>query len=67
MPIRAGWKIHYFSIPDFESELGTPFTTFADAIDAVCSVLPAANSEDQRAKARSELRRLLSEGESSPE
>lgn len=62
MPIRVGWKVHYFSTPDFENEPGSPFASFEDAIEAVCAVLPAANSEEQRAQARADLRRLPSDG-----
>jgi len=67
MPVKAGWKIDYFSIPDFEREPGTVFPTFEDALIALAEVLPAANAEEQRLKAREDLRRLRTESDRSDE
>lgn len=58
MPAKAGWKIHYYSTPAFEEELGTLFPTLDGAIEAICAVLPEANSEEQKAAARADLARL---------
>jgi hypothetical protein len=58
MPVGAGWKIQYFSSPDFERESGTEFSTLEAALDAIATVLPAANSEEQRQRAREELAEL---------
>ncbi|MDQ2743460.1 MAG: hypothetical protein M3Z66_14375 [Chloroflexota bacterium] len=45
MPVGDCWRLHYFSIPHFE-----------EALHAVVEVLPAVNSNEERARARNELR-----------
>jgi hypothetical protein len=56
MPAREGWRVQYFSMEDFEGEPGDVFATFEDAIAAISEVLPVVNSEEERARARRELR-----------
>jgi hypothetical protein len=55
MPVSEGWRVHYFSIPDFDEEPGTDFPSFEAAIDAIEDVLPAVNTPEERARARDEL------------
>ncbi len=58
MPVKDGWKIHYYSTPTFEKEPGTVFPDFAEAIAALCTLLPEANSPEQKDQARADLERL---------
>jgi hypothetical protein len=55
MPVSGGWRVHYFSIPDFGQEPGTDFPSFEAAIAAIEDVLPAVNTPEERARARDEL------------
>jgi len=52
MPVQDGWKIAYLSGKDFEKERGTTFSTFEEALAAIAELLPAANSDEEKAKAR---------------
>ena len=52
MPVRNGWKIAYLSGHDFEKQRGMTFPAFEEAMAAVAELLPVANSEEERAKAR---------------
>jgi hypothetical protein len=52
MPVAGGWKVSYVSGIDFEAERGTTFADFEEAMAAVADLLPKANSEEERAKAR---------------
>lgn len=61
MPVTGGWRIHYFSVPDFDEEPGTTFPTFEAAISALQEVLPTVNTEEARATAREELEQRLHE------
>src|SRR5436305_12352809 len=68
MPVRDGWRVHYFSITDFDDEPGTTFPSFEAALAAVEEVLPAVNSPEERERADRELRqRLRDSTESLPE
>ena len=58
MPSSRGWKLYYFSVPDFDEEPGTVFPDFDAAMDALYEILPAANSQEQKEKARRDLERL---------
>jgi len=46
-------------IPHFEDEPGTDFPSFEDALEAMVDVLPAVNTDKERARARDELREHL--------
>jgi len=59
MPVTEGWRVHYFSIPDFDDEPGTTFPTYGAAMQAVDDVLPVVNSREQRERATHELRERL--------
>jgi hypothetical protein len=59
MPVSDGWRVNYFSIPDFDAEPGTTFPTFEAAIEAIEQVLPAVNTDEEKARARDELREYL--------
>ena len=61
MPVTDGWRIHYFSVPDFDEEPGTTFPTFEAAISALQEVLPVVNTDEARATAREELKGRLRE------
>jgi len=52
MPVRDGWKIAYLSGKNFEKERGTTFPTFEEALAAIAELLPVANSDEEKAKAR---------------
>lgn len=58
MPVKDGWKLHYYSTPSFEEEPGTVYSTLVDAIEALSDILPAANSLEQKERARADLARL---------
>jgi hypothetical protein len=60
MPAHDGWKVDFFSVPDFEQEPGTTFATLQEAVQLVLEWLPRVNSEEERAKAKAleELLRL---------
>jgi hypothetical protein len=52
MPDRDGWKVQYFSVQDFDDEPGDVFASFEEAVEAISDVLPAVNSEADRARAQ---------------
>ena len=52
MPDRDGWKVQYFSIQHFADEPGDVFASFEEAVAAISDVLPAVNSEADRARAQ---------------
>lgn len=58
-PVSDGWRVHYFSVPDFEQQPGTTFSTFQAALAAMDEVLPVVNSSKERSRARDELRERL--------
>lgn len=66
MPVSGGWRVHYFSIPDFENEPGDDFPTFEDALAAVSGVLPALNTEEERQRAAAEYREQLPSSDDAP-
>lgn len=47
MPVSDGWKVDYFSVPDFEREPGHVFSSFDRALAAVARVLPHANPPEE--------------------
>jgi len=55
MPDRDGWKVQYFSVQHFAKESGDVFGSFDEAVAAISDVLPAVNSEADRARARKTL------------
>ena len=59
MPTQAGWRVRYFSVPDFDREEGTDFPTFEAALGAIADILPSANSDASRQRASAELRRRI--------
>jgi len=59
MPVSDGWRVHYFSLPTFDNEPGTTFSSFETAIEAIVSVLPAVNTLEEKARAGVELREYL--------
>lgn len=59
MPVGDGWRLHYFSLPHFEDGPGTDFPSFEAALEAMVEVLPAVNTDEERARARDELRDRL--------
>lgn len=52
MPVSEGWKVDYFSVPDFEREPGHVFATFDHAMEAMARVLPHANPPEARDNVR---------------
>jgi hypothetical protein len=56
MPVTDGWRIHYFSLPNFDEEPGTTFPTYEAAMSGLDEVLPVANSPQERERATDELR-----------
>jgi hypothetical protein len=52
MPVREGWKIAYLSGENFERERSTTFPTIEEALAAIADLLPVANSDEEKAKAR---------------
>jgi hypothetical protein len=52
MPVADGWKIDFFSVPDFEQEPGTTFSRLQEAVQTILEWLPRVNTEEERAKAR---------------
>ena len=52
MPVTDGWKIDFFSVPDFEQEPGTTFSSLREAVQTILEWLPRVNTEEERAKAR---------------
>jgi hypothetical protein len=52
MPVADGWKIDFFSVPDFEQEPGTTFSSLQEAVQTILEWLPRVNTEEERAKAR---------------
>lgn len=52
MPVGEGWKVAYFSSPNFESQTGTVFGTFEEALMAIEELLPLVNSAEEKVKAR---------------
>lgn len=59
MPVGAGWRVHYFSLPHFEEEPRTDFPSFEAALHAMVEVLPAVNTDEEGARASDELRDYL--------
>lgn len=67
MPVGDGWRLHYFSLPHFEDEPGTDFPSFEAALDAMVEVLPAVNTDEERARARDELHDRMRNSNHSPD
>ncbi len=59
LPVTDGWRIRYFSLPDFDAEPGTTFSSFDAAMAALQKVLPVINTDEERARARQELHEQL--------
>jgi hypothetical protein len=60
MPVNKGWRVDFFSVPDFEQESGTDYPSLQEAVETVMEWLPRVNTEEEREKARlmEELLRL---------
>lgn len=56
MPVSGGWRVHYFSVPDFDDQPGTDFAAFADALQSIADILPTINSPEERERAVEDLR-----------
>lgn len=67
MPAADGWRVHYFSLSDFDSQPGTSFPSFDEALAAIKAVLPHVNSPEQRVRAQQELREFIGDVMSSDE
>lgn len=52
MPATDGWKIDFFSVPDFEREPGTTCSSLKEAVQLILEWLPRVNTEEERAKAQ---------------
>ena len=66
MPVTGGWRIHYFSIPNFDGEPGSTFPTYEEAMSALDEVLPVANSPGERERATQELRERVRQASGRP-
>ncbi len=61
MPVSDGWRVLYFSLPDFDEEPGKTFRALDAAVADVVRMLPKLNTEERREKARQELAKRLLE------
>ncbi len=52
VPMKAGYRVGYYSTTHLEDEVGTDFPTPQEALKAVEELLPVANSAEERAKAK---------------
>jgi hypothetical protein len=64
MPVSDGWRVDFFSVPDFEQEPGTTYDSLEDAVQILLEWLPKVNSPEERDRARAveeELRRRMND------
>jgi hypothetical protein len=66
MPVTGGWRVQYFSIPSFEAEPGTDFSTLEGAVVETAKILAAMNTDEERARACDELRQHMRRTVSEP-